>query len=323
MNYSEAIEKAWKIIWRFKILWVLGLLASCAGGVAATPSFNFQMSSGNFPFVGGGNNLPSQVVRWFQTIPGWVWVLAIVALLVVGLLFFVVSLVGRTGVKRGALQADEGAEKLALGDLFKESLGYFWRILGLTVLVGLPGFIFTIISVALFIGSIFSAFASRAFNGGILLLCVAVPLFCLIVPLSWIMSMLSELCTSALIAENLGVIASLKRGWGLMWKKLGSVILISLLLFVIQIAVGILLSILAAVVVIPIALGAVVAGSSALLWIGVVIIFLFLLAIGLFVNSVLQAYSGSLWMLTFRRLSLVPAAPVLPEPPADFPPAIS
>jgi len=324
MNYGEAIERAWKIIWRFKILWVLGLLASCAGGGITIPSFNYQLSSADFQNLGNGNYFFNQVANWFQSIPVWVWILGILALLVLGLLLFMVGLVGRIGVKRGAWQAEGGATELAFGDLFKESLGYFWRMLGLSLLVGLPGFLFAIISVVFFLGSILSIFASRAANAGILLLCVAVPLFCLIIPLSWIMTMLSEMCSSALVAENLGVIASLKRGWNLMWKKLGSVILISLLMFVIQIAVGIVLGIPAALVAIPLAAGVFLAGSGLAIWIAAGVIFAFLLAIGLFINSLLQAYSGSLWMVTFRRLAAAPApaVPVVPMASSqDFPPA--
>ena len=217
--------------------------------------------------------------------------------------------------------SDLGAAWLAFGDLFKESLGYFWRMLGLSLLVGLPGFLFAIISLVFFLGSIFSIFASRTANAGILLLCVAVPLFCLIIPLSWIMTLLSEMSSSALVAENLGIIVSLKRGWNLMWKKLGSVILISLLMFVIQIAAAILLGIPALLVAIPLAAGAFLAGSGLAIWIVAGVVFVLLLAIGLFINSLVQAYSGSLWMLTFRRLAPAQAVPVVLAPPSqDFPP---
>lgn len=324
MNYGEAIEKAWKIIWRFKILWVLGLLASCAGGGITIPSFNYQFSSADYQNMGRGNFLPSSIANWFQSIPVWVWILGFLVILVLGLLFFIVGLVGRIGVKRGAWRADEGAAKLVFGDLFTESLGYFWRMLGLSLLVGLPGFFFAIISLVFFLGSIFSMFASQTSNAGILLLCVALPLFCLIIPLSWIMTILSELCSSALVAENLGVIASLKRGWNLMWKKLGSVVLISLVTGVIQIAVAIVLGILAALVAIPLAASAFVAGAGLAIWIAAGVLFAFLLVIGMFINSLLHAYSGSLWMITFRRLTAAPVSvvPLVPVAPLqDFPPA--
>jgi hypothetical protein len=306
MDYAEAITKAWKIIWRFKILWLLGLLSSCSGGPTIVPAFNFSLAPGDVPFIGRGS-LALTIVRYFESVPAWVWFAMFGVIFLVGLTFFVISLVGRAGIKRAALLADEGGEKLPLGELLNASFGYFWRMLGVTVLVGLPGFIFVVINLALFAGSIFSALVDRAFNGGILLLCVALPLLCLALPLSWLLSMLSELCTSALVAENLGVVDSIRRGWKLFWKKPGSAILVSLFLFVIQFVIGILMSLPVAAVIFPIVLGGIVTGLGGGLVIGVLMAILFLVGFGLFVSSLLHAYSGSLWMLTFKRLTTQPA----------------
>jgi hypothetical protein len=230
----------------------------------------------------------------------------------VGVAFFLVSLVGRAGIKRGAWQADDGAAALPLSDLFKDSLGYFWRMLGVTLLIGLPGFVFVVINLALFAGSIIGFVTDQAPHVNILLLCTAVPLFCLALPLSWLVSMLSEMCTSALVAENLGVIDSIKRGWSLFWKKPGSVILVSLLLFVIQLVVGTLASIPMAAVIVPLVLGGIATGFSSALLAGVILAVIFLPLIGLFVNSLLHAYSSSLWMLTFKRLTAAPPVEVQP-----------
>jgi hypothetical protein len=308
MDYSEAISKAWKIIWRFKILWLLGLLSSCSGGSTIVPSFNYRFSPGELPFMGGGSLAFSRVTSWFESIPVWVWITVAAGIFMVGVVFFLLSLVGRAGLKRGAWQADEGAAALPLSDLFKDSLVYFWRMLGVTVLMGLPGFVFVVINLALFAGSIIGLVADQAVHVSILLLCTAVPLFCLALPLSWLLGMLSELCTSALIAENLGVIASIKRGWTLFWKKPGSVILVSLLLFVIQIVVGILSSIPLAAVIVPLVLGGIATGFNGALVAGVILAVILLPLIGLFVNSLLHAYSSSLWMLTFKRLTALPPA---------------
>ena len=32
MEFGEILTKAWKIIWKFKILWVFGILSSCGHG---------------------------------------------------------------------------------------------------------------------------------------------------------------------------------------------------------------------------------------------------------------------------------------------------
>ena len=32
MDFGEILSKAWKIIWKFKILWIFGILTSCGQG---------------------------------------------------------------------------------------------------------------------------------------------------------------------------------------------------------------------------------------------------------------------------------------------------
>ena len=32
MDFGEVLTKAWKIIWKFKVLWIFGILSSCGQG---------------------------------------------------------------------------------------------------------------------------------------------------------------------------------------------------------------------------------------------------------------------------------------------------
>ncbi len=324
MNYGEWLEKAWKIIWRFKILWVFGLLASCAGGVNAIPSFDYRITSlSELPFNFRFGQFPYQFQTFLEGIPAWAWILSSFGVLTLVLLAFVIGLVGRTGVKLGAWRADAGAESLPFGQLFSDSLGYFWRMLGMTVLVGLPGFLFALVSVFFLLLGIFSLVGRQLPSGGIALICLVVPMFCLLIPLGWILSVLGELSSAALVGENLGIFASISRGWRLMWRKVGSAILVSLLLFVLQIAASILLGIPVALLVIPFVVAAVASRSGVVIGVGLVLLVLVVALISWFISSIFQAYSGSLWVIAFRRLTATPAAAPVMEAPAPTPPVPS
>jgi hypothetical protein len=48
---------------------------------------------------------------------------------------------GRTGLVRGTWLADEGADRLNFGQLWNESRPYFWRVLGLTLLLMVLGWV--------------------------------------------------------------------------------------------------------------------------------------------------------------------------------------
>ena len=325
MNYGEAIEKAWKIIWRFKILWVFGLLASCAGGVGSVPTFNYQLSFSDLPFEFRAGQVPYQFYQfydWLRAIPPWVWILLVLGIIVLALLGLVIGQFGRIGIMRGAWRADEGADRLTFGQLFSESMGYFWRFLGLNLLVGLPGFLFALLSLFVVFITIINAVGSQLGRGELALICLTLPLFCLLIPIGWILSVLGELSNTALIGEGLGVFASISRGWKLMWKKVGSVILISLLLFVVQIAAGILLGIPAALLVIPFVGGALVSRSLVVVGVGFAVLILVLILIGWFVSSIFHAYGGSLWVITFRRLTAAPEQPLVTQAPVPTPPAM-
>jgi hypothetical protein len=32
MNIGEVLSRAWKITWKYKVLWIFGILAGCASG---------------------------------------------------------------------------------------------------------------------------------------------------------------------------------------------------------------------------------------------------------------------------------------------------
>lgn len=57
-NFGEALTRAWQIIWKHKILWVFGILASCGRGGG---NFNSNFNSG-----GGGNGGGGQLPRFLR-----------------------------------------------------------------------------------------------------------------------------------------------------------------------------------------------------------------------------------------------------------------
>src|SRR5512140_711524 len=174
MNYGEILEKSARILWRFKILWIFGLFSSCAGSGAGLGS-NLRYS------IPGAevNSLPTWMrgpLAWIITLVesltplGW---LALLALFLFGLLILtMVGVVGRAGMLRGAWLADSGSEHLAFGDLLRQSLGYFWRLLAVNLLMGLPGLVFALLGIFSFLLALIPAI-SRSTPGPLLLVLCA------------------------------------------------------------------------------------------------------------------------------------------------------
>lgn len=331
INLGEILTKAWQITWKFKVLWIFGILAGCGANNGNRYNFN-NSSSRNFGGLGDSGQLP-EAFRQFQDLqPEELFrqytnqYLAIIALVILGLcvlwfLFYALGLIGKIGLIHGASQADSGAETLTFGEIWNGSLPYFWRMVGLNLLVGLPFFLlFVILLVGMFFFG-FSAFSANPSGSGlgaaiVGLIVVFGTLICVIGLLSLIVNLLVEQAENAIVVENLGILESLGRGWQIFKSGLLSVIIIGLVLGVLNWVIGLVLAIPALLIVVPAAIGTAAAGQN----------FIFPLALAglccavylpilLVVNGLLQTYTQSAWTLTYRRLidQLNPSLPAQVE----------
>ncbi|MCC7511122.1 MAG: hypothetical protein IT296_00595, partial [Anaerolineae bacterium] len=136
-NFGEVLSRAWKITWKYKILWIFGILSSCSrGGGGSSGGGNGGDGNGYNPFGSDVDQFFTQTGDWLSQY-WWVVALIVAAVFALVLLSIFLGAIGRIGLIRGTLQAEEGAEQLSFGELFKGSLPYFWRVFGLTFLIGL------------------------------------------------------------------------------------------------------------------------------------------------------------------------------------------
>ena len=318
-DFGEVIAKAWKITWKHKVLWIFGILAGCnrsSGG-------NFNNSySGNGSGTGSGPgsipNLPPDVMRFFDQVEqNLVQIIAITVavLCVIWLVALFLGTVGKIGLIRGAAQADGGAEKLAFGQLWSESLPYFWRMFGLSLLVLIP--VLFIVLVPLGVGIYFLVTASD--SGSPEMALGMIPLFlgclCLLVPVMWVIGMIVRQAENAIVLEDLGILAAVTRGWEVFKANLVPIILMTILLAVIGFAVGIAIAIPVLAVVLP-AMFTFIMGEAQS-WTPLMIAGACLVAyipVSMIANGILITYTESAWTLTYLRLTAKPVEPViLPE----------
>lgn len=321
MNYGEIFSRAARLIWKHKILWVFGLLASCASGSSGSNWLSYNFNSGDYQWEPGSlpaplENFIYQLAQFVRQTPAWFFVVAAALVCGVGLVFWLVGILGRTGLARAAWRADSGEETLSLSAILSESWRPFWHAAGASVLVGVPGFAVALVFALLWAGGMAAGFAQRAPATGLLLLCLGLPMMCLFVPFFWLLGIWGDLAVVAIANEGLGVLEGLRRAWRLLTRRFGSVVLVAVLAFVAQILFGIVVGLISA----PMALGAVLGGvltrNSAGLGLGLVLLALLVMVpVSLFLSAVFQSYLGTVWALTFRRLTAVET----PPPPAPLP----
>ncbi|NOY99775.1 MAG: hypothetical protein GXP40_11335 [Chloroflexi bacterium] len=318
MNYGEVLTRAWQIVWKYKVLWLFGIFAGCTS--RRGPSFN-----GGSGYQGGGGDFPPELVQRMERFlsvlekPG-----IIIALVVLVLLLWAVSIflgtVGRIGLIRGTVQAEAGVEQLGFGELFSGSMQYFWKLFGMSVVVGLP---FLIIFAVLFAGIIFAAIAAD--SGGtaseaalMALIPVICVLFLAILIVSLVVGVIVQQAQNALVIEALGIFPALKRGWFVVKDNLGPILLMTLLLFIIGAVAGVLLALPVMLVVFPAMVTFILGGSNAsmtpLIFAGLCLVAY--APVSIIANGVLIAYIQSAWTLTYLRLTA--QEPELKDEPVEY-----
>ncbi|HQF62660.1 MAG TPA: hypothetical protein PLT26_09185 [Anaerolineaceae bacterium] len=228
MNVGEIFTRAWEIIWKHKVLFLLGLIMSLASGGSSSyrsSSSDFFNNQGNQPEIFGGQ-LPDahSFEAMLESIPVYGWVLIGLAVLALIVLFIYLNLSATAAFNRGAWRADMlNVEQLSFGQLWREGQPYLLRLF----LFGLLGFFISLAAtLVLSLHMVFLIIAN--------LVCLALP-FCLVFFLGLIfLGLILNLGMIGIVAENLGVIDALKRAWGMLLDHWGHLILISIIQFLIS-----------------------------------------------------------------------------------------
>jgi len=307
MNYGEILEKAWKIIWKHKVLWIFGFFAGClakgggsgGGGSSSLNSGNFGGSPDMNGWFDGGNGFSYQIEQLVESGAIWAIVAALVlALICFSFIIFIVSLIlgtfGKIGLIKGTWLADGGQEKLKFGDLWRESTPHFWRVLLLLVLRWLLGLVLTLV---LFLPVLLVIIFTLGCG-----LCLLIPF---LIVLSWFITVLFEQSAVAVVGEGLGVMDGIKKGWQVLTSNLMPIVLIAIILFIGSGIIGLLIGLPLIVVFLP-AVGGALIGENVAFGVGIALSILMLLVylpIAIVLSSGLHAYLGTTWTLVFRRLT--------------------
>jgi hypothetical protein len=313
MNYGEVLTRAWKIVWKFKILWIFGIFASCGtGGGGGGNNVSYQFSSGE---------LPPQVEQFFGNFDRflnemwWIFGLIICLTCVLVLLAIFLSTIGRIALIKGTLRAEEGAERMGFVELFNASTPYFWRVFGLSLLLFLVFFVSIMFGVLVFIGATMLTF-------GIALICL-LPLCCLLIPVMWAIGVILEQAYIAIVVEDLGIADGLSRGWEVAKSHWEPMLVMGVILIFGAMIAGLIIAIPIIMITFPLFFALGFSGSNSMMPLAIGgICFLIYLPVLIVAGGILKAYVQSAWTLTFLRVtghgeSAEPAAPEAPLPPLE------
>ena len=313
MDFGYVLNRAWKIIWKYKVLWIFGILASCGQAIGSSGS------NSGYRYSSEDTNFAPQIEQFFNQLDPAIIALLIAIGIIVALALTVIAIllgtVGRVGLIRGTVKAEQGADRLTFGELWREGLTYFWRVFGLNLMIGililLAVVVIIILGIILTVGTI-----------GIFLICL-IPLLCLLAPAMWVVSIIVEQANVALVVENLSISEAIKRGWQVVIGHIGNMIVMGLILIVGVSLIGVAIIGLPLLIVAAPATAGVIAGTTEAIRNGLIvsgILFLVYLPFLLVLSGILRAYISSAWTLTFMRLTAQPSQPLIvaPDMPEDI-----
>lgn len=258
MDYSYIIRRAFEITWNYRALWVFGVLLALTTGA-------ISRGSGSAPGTWGIPTPPDmRIPPQVPSFPIEIINALILAGLVLICLFFILGIVAavvryisETAAIRMVDRYETNGEKLFISDGFR--LGWSIRALRFFLIDLLFGLLLTVIFLVMMSVAaaplllwLVDSDPARVFGT-----VTAVGLFLLVILIFVIIgiaySLFSQFFRRAAIMENLGVFESMRRGFDLVVKRLGSVILVGVILYVITLIWGILM--------IPIVIGVLLAAG--------------------------------------------------------------
>jgi hypothetical protein len=235
MNQWSLFKRSWSIFWKYKTLWVLGLLAALGGGSA---NVNFSATNAN-----QFNNLPIGGREMLRQILQSIDVSALLPIaIVIGIMLFIISTFARSGLYR-MINSIEENQPMSVGAGFSAAGEKFLPLLAVRLILALP----TIILGAIAAGSFLSMFSSFIGDSNTSSGLFDFSAFSSLAGLGAVVAIIGLLASGigisaerGVVLDDLPVLSAIGRGWKYLWKFFADYFTIILIWIVLAIGIGIL-----------------------------------------------------------------------------------
>lgn len=213
LDIGEVLSRAWQITWKYKVLWMIGILM----GLFTSIMFPLMFSPLLLPVL--MQNSRTNLVPILAVMIGLV-----ILLLLFILVLYPVSVLSQTSLTLGVLNAnEEKTENLSVMDLIKRSFPFFWRVLGLVILYAVgTGLIILIFQAVLVLLTIVTF--------GLAALCM-IPFTLLMYPLLFGSIVWMEQAMNGIVVDNMKIEEAVRQGWSLLRNNLASFTLMALVIY--------------------------------------------------------------------------------------------
>ena len=296
MDYGNVLARAWQISWRWKVLWILGLLAGL--GRAMSGGSNSQYSTSGSEWGG----IPPEVAAGLAG--------AACLGIIVAIILWVVSVIARGGLIAGVQQVEEEGHT-SFGSAWRGGARKFWTLFGIGVLAAIPMILAILLGVFVLGTTLFAgltASGDTSFLGSVgavlaPLACCSITLLCGLMIVALVLAQIRIYAERAAIIEDLGWIQAFGRGWEVLKENLGPTIILWIIFFVIALGLALLIGATLAVLMLPF-LGLLSSADPAswavgpLCCGGVIIVVVFAA-----ITAFIETFTSATWTLAYRDLT--------------------
>jgi hypothetical protein len=340
MDHFKVLKRAWEITWRYRALWVFGIIlaltTSRGGRGGGNNGVQYTFGSEDFPFRGGKFSIPeisrpqisSEVTGTLIAIG--VGLACLVLLLIV--VTVVARYVARTALIRMVDDHEETGEKRGVRQGFR--MGWSraaWRLFLIDLVVGVPLVLAFILLFLLALAPLL-LWTTGSRPAGVVGTVATIGLFFLflflLIVVALVVTLLMHFFRRACALDGLGVIESIRHGFDVVREHLKDVAIMWLIMIGVSIGLALVMIF---VVLLLVAFGVLLGGLPALVvgglasqafqgavpWIlaaavGVPIFLLVVVVPMLFLGGLVEVFKSSVWTLTYRELRALEA--MEPEP---------
>lgn len=211
-DFGEVLSRAWQITWKHKVLWLLNLLPMLVLFLVFPILFIFFLYAGSNP--GRIENSFENPLLVFLLITFYIFIF------VVG---YALNTIARSSTTLGVIRAEEGIGSTSFMDLLRDGLQYFWRMIGVLLLVSLTIGLVFFVFFACIMGFILVTIGMGA-------IC-AQPLMLLMMPFSLLVMAFMEQAEAAVIADNKTVLDATRLALDLIKTHIWKYVLITLIVY--------------------------------------------------------------------------------------------
>jgi len=301
MDYGKVLTRAWQISWRWKVLWLLGLLAGMGRAMSGGSNTRYTTGSGEW---GGPKDfgIPPEL---FAAIAG-----AACLGIILGIALWVISVIARGGLIAGVHQVEEEGDT-SFGRAWRAGASRFWTLFGIGILAAIPMILAVLLGVAV-LGTTFFAGVQASGDSSSLgrigtvlapVACCSVTFLCGLFLVALVLAQIRIYAERAAIMEGLGWIDAFKRGWQVLKENLGPTVILWIIFFAIGLALALLIT--AGMVVLMLPFMALLTNSDPAAWAvgplccgGVIAAVVFAVIV-----AFIETFTSATWTLAYRDLA--------------------